>query len=502
VASAGDGSCAAPLPLIPGGIATPGIYVINGNTSPRVNELIPTCNTLSEAKDLIYGFTVPAGPNMGIEARVISVYPFEDTVMELRRNCSASTALACSDDSTPPGGLFSRVKALLEPGDYILYVDGFSAEQEGEFELTVKFVSGCTPQCDGSFCGDDLCNGTCGTCPNDTRCEATAFLSYRCNPFPCTPDCTNKTCGDDGCGGSCGDCTGGKLCIYEEGTCNDFEYCNHLRPICTGGCPNDQYCGTDCQCYDNTAERPDFVVQSSKITEGLIIESSFFPVSSCAWYERCIGGYGLRRLLRFNGVALNQGFGTFQPPDPKTRPDLFQYSSCHNHYHFQGFALYELLNSENVVVGFGRKQGYCMEDSLPILQRPDVPCLKQHDCGFQGISAGWADAYGTSLDCQWIDITDLPSGNYSLRITVNPDRIINELSYENNAGSAIVFIPPLTEIISTRANPTPSTQNTPARNQTYATSAARDFSQGPVLNGASLLTTFGLFALMAVIFAL
>ena len=54
-----------------------------------------------------------------------------------------------------------------------------------------------------------------------------------------------------------------------------------------------------------------------------------------------------------------------------------------------------------------------------------------------GISAGCADIYSSSLACQWIDVTDLPDGNYTLVVVVNWDRDPDlfgreEVSYENN----------------------------------------------------------------------
>ena len=69
---------------------------------------------------------------------------------------------------------------------------------------------------------------------------------------------------------------------------------------------------------------------------------------------------------------------------------------------------------------------------------------------FQGITAGCKDIYYYNIDCQWIDITDLPigrklgkysiylhnlffSGTYSFKMAINPEYKIPETTFENNA---------------------------------------------------------------------
>lgn len=34
----------------------------------------------------------------------------------------------------------------------------------------------------------------------------------------------------------------------------------------------------------------------------------------------------------------------------------------------------------------------------------------------QGLSPGCFDIYAANIDCQWIDITDVPPGNYVLKV--------------------------------------------------------------------------------------
>jgi hypothetical protein len=58
----------------------------------------------------------------------------------------------------------------------------------------------CTAACDGRACGDDGCQGSCGTCDSGQACVDGACMT-------CEASCDGKRCGeDDGCGGRCGGC--------------------------------------------------------------------------------------------------------------------------------------------------------------------------------------------------------------------------------------------------------------------------------------------------------
>ena len=139
--------------------------------------------------------------------------------------------------------------------------------------------------------------------------------------------------------------------------------------------------------------------------------------------------------------AVNQGQATLTVPPPDERPDMFLFSACHGHYHFNGFAEYALLDAEGNVIVPGRKQAYCMVDTQQVLLGPGVGCNKTYDCSSQGIQAGWSDLYGNALDCQWLDITGVPSGDYFLTVTVNPNLAFEEVSVDNNTATVPVTIP-------------------------------------------------------------
>ena len=48
------------------------------------------------------------------------------------------------------------------------------------------------------------------------------------------------------------------------------------------------------------------------------------------------------------------------------------------------------------------------------------------------ISAGWTDIYVADIPCQWIDITDLVDGTYSLRVGVDEQDIVEEADVHPN----------------------------------------------------------------------
>jgi hypothetical protein len=437
------GTCASPLALLPGGTPLEGDHEISGDTSNALHQAVPTCNSTSTAVEVVYTFTVTA--RVGLEARS-SGY---DTVLHLRKEnpgtpaneCldgGAPATVACSDDASPPGDYGSRIEAALDPGTYYLIVDGFDSAQAGPFTLKVRFVpGGCVPSCDGRFCGtDDGCGGNCGICGTGFAC-----VKGRCKADPCVPDCTGKSCGDNGCGGSCGTCSGGALCVPATSQCQTFAACNHERPTCNPACGATSFCGTDCACHAVGDPMPDLVLDVERLKSEVRFDNLVIDPASCAYVEQCVGGIGPRRVLRFSVEAKNQGQATLTVPPPADRPDLFTFSPCHGHYHFLGFATYSLLDLDGREVVAGRKQAYCMEDTRQIAEGPNVPCAKKYDCGNQGIQAGWSDLYGNALDCQWLDITDIPRGNYQIRVTLNPGRTFEEITLENNSATVPVTIP-------------------------------------------------------------
>lgn len=178
--------------------------------------------------------------------------------------------------------------------------------------------------------------------------------------------------------------------------------------------------------------QPDLIINADVIDPYISIEE--FPDSDCAVAEGCALP-GVRTLLRFTTESRNIGEADLVMGDPVDNP-LFHIHECHGHYHFEDFADYRLVGS-NGVVATGHKASFCLRDTYRFGRGKGKA---RYTCSDQGIQAGWADVYGPELDCQWIDITDVPPGNYVLEIEVNPEGLLVESDYSNNVAAVAVVI--------------------------------------------------------------
>jgi hypothetical protein len=185
---------------------------------------------------------------------------------------------------------------------------------------------------------------------------------------------------------------------------------------------------------------PDLTIDGNRLGRSVIFETRRFNRHDCAVQEGCVDGTGKRKLMRFDVATPNIGSGDLVLGDPALNPALFTYSPCHQHYHFNGYASYELLVSPSSASPIlrGRKQAFCLED-LDQWDPTAGPAF--YTCSYQGISAGWSDIYSKYLDCQWLDITNVTPGDYWLRVTINPDQILIESDYTNNSATVPVTIP-------------------------------------------------------------
>jgi PKD repeat protein len=211
--------------------------------------------------------------------------------------------------------------------------------------------------------------------------------------------------------------------------CMNIEACNYL-PIATD--PDTCYLIGDPECPNIG---PDLIINGPRAFSTLeyTTESSS---DGCMIEEGCLQGYGTREIVRFDTEIANIGTEDYFIGAPSDNPEQFEWDACHNHYHYEGYAEYALYTSGgSPLPTIGFKNGFCIMD-LGSCNYGGGPT--KYTCSNMGITAGCQDIYSRFLDCQWVDITDLPGGDYTLVIRVNWDYSPDangsfELSYANNA---------------------------------------------------------------------
>src|SRR5262249_17727606 len=107
---------------------------------------------------------------------------------------------------------------------------------------------------------------------------------------------------------------------------------------------------------------PNLVGDGQRVQSSVVFKTQMFTSKDCAYVENSLTGTGKRTLMRFDVSAANRGAGPVVLGNPVNNP-LFEWSPCHRHYHFSGYALYELFRSDPRAVSTaalvtGRKQAF------------------------------------------------------------------------------------------------------------------------------------------------
>lgn len=167
------------------------------------------------------------------------------------------------------------------------------------------------------------------------------------------------------------------------------------------------------------------------VRDSLWTTTETFVDDHCAVVEGCLEHAGERRLLRFSAYIPNIGTADFVIGSPQLDPTSFEWSPCHEHWHFSNFAEYRLLDNAGNVAALGHKMAFALMDTAPWVVDAGSSLYPLAN-GVQGISVGWVDVYLSHLDCQWIDITGVPAGDYQLEISFNPAARVPERDHANN----------------------------------------------------------------------
>jgi hypothetical protein len=205
--------------------------------------------------------------------------------------------------------------------------------------------------------------------------------------------------------------------IYYEGPvigCTDPNSCNYdpLAAIDDGSCLPQMH--PDCPDGPDLLMRQDVLVNSLQLT-------TINSTDACLINEGCLRGYGLRNIIRFTTWIDNIGELDYYIGTPSATNNQFTWDNCHSHWHYDSYAEYLLFRDDGHEIPIGFKNGFCVLD---------LGCstgTAKFGCGNMGISPGCFDVYSASLECQWIDVTDVPDGRYVFVSRVNwrnaPDKL-------------------------------------------------------------------------------
>jgi PKD repeat protein len=355
-------------------------------------------------------------------------------------------------------------------GSYTLFINGLEVGTGGEFAFSQSVNVNCPP---GTDCNNAIVVGEgehtapydnawfnftpaangqyrITTCDRAT-CDTKIWMYDYCNMglFDDTNEAT-LTYNDDLCGvqaeitpllaggqtywiriGSTdGSCTGTvDFAIEYMGPiqgCTDPLACNYL-PIAE--IPDVCYFPGDIQC---PGIGPDLFILEDVFYNSMY-NTTLTSNDACYIAEGCMQGFGERQIIRFTTHIKNIGTEDYFIGDPNDNPDQFEFDACHNHWHYEGYAeyvMYDDFGAPMPQIGF--KNGFCVLD----LECSDGGQAK-YTCGNMGITAGCGDIYSSGLSCQWVDVTDVAPGSYTLVMRTNWDQSPDangsyELSYENN----------------------------------------------------------------------
>lgn len=176
---------------------------------------------------------------------------------------------------------------------------------------------------------------------------------------------------------------------------------------------------------------PDLIINKQVLEESLRLDR-YQQNNECLIVEGCLQGYGLRDIIRFTTQIENVGDADYIVGSPEEDSRLFSEDNCHQHWHYLGYAEYLLFDGDGQPQPVGFKNGFCALD-----YRCEEEEDYKYNCDYMGISAGCSDTYDSDYLCQWIDVTEIEAGVYTLVVRVNHNQAKDlfgrrELDYENN----------------------------------------------------------------------
>ncbi len=340
---------------------------------------------------------------------------------------------------------------IVEGGGVEIYVDDVLVLQESQFGLSKSYEINCQPGTSCSqavdigegiyqaqqrdswyrFTPDSIGTYTISTC-DQNACDTRIWVYDRCESF--VPGGLEGFIFFDDNAGNCGfqavvnaflnagesylirvsdvdgDCDNViNFSITYQGPvigCMDPNSCN-FNPLATvddGSCrpQGDPLCPNG----------PDLAVRQDILFSSIEVDS-IYTEDECWIEEGCLKGTGMRDIIRFTTRFDNIGELDYYIGEPDFDNTQFVFDNCHNHFHYENYAEYLLFDANGDRIPSGFKSGFCVID----LGCPTGN--NKYGCANMGLSVGCFDEYGSDLDCQWIDVTDIPDGDITFVARVN-----------------------------------------------------------------------------------
>src|SRR5437867_5226953 len=133
---------------------------------------------------------------------------------------------------------------------------------------------------------------------------------------------------------------------------------------------------------------PDLIVDGQRLADSWVVYDQTFSTTACSVVEGGVAP-GEHRVLRFTVTTPNIGDADIFIGDPNVHvaanDGLFEFATCHNHYHFRHYATYQLISASDGHIWRSAKRGFCMIDVTPWQSDGGVGSWVYRSCGRVGI---------------------------------------------------------------------------------------------------------------------
>jgi len=186
-----------------------------------------------------------------------------------------------------------------------------------------------------------------------------------------------------------------------------------------------------CCVVDAQQEEADLILDRDRLVSSWQARMQSFSAGACEVAEGCVDASGTRRIVRFASETANIGMEDIVLGNPATHP-MFRWDSCRQRYVYDSHSLYQLFSPGGQLMSETVKVGVCLLDNFRYIDQPWVPATPSYTCSNMGLTRGWSDLYSLTFSCQYVDVTDVPDGAYTLRAEVDPFGVLPDADRTNN----------------------------------------------------------------------